>query len=251
MVATSRNQSRGTGATAGNYKRLLSTFGPAQEVQGRYSATQLNRFSAAMAINNLFLLVLVVIASAAATSFVRVSGVWVFIAAAAAFGVAIWTSLRPQVAKRTVFAYAVLEGAVLGWFSNLMSSGDRGIIEMAIIGTTVIFLGVLVAYRTGLVKVSPSFVRIVGVATLGAVIAGFAMVLFSLAVPSNSFVFVAVFGYLYLLLGTANLFVDFDYLYQAEAAGIDADGEWYGAFMMLVSLVLVYMSLLRILGGRR
>ena len=193
------------------------------------------------------LLVLVVFASGVAACFIKVPTFFVVVAMFASLGVGIWTSLRPQIAKKTAFIYSVLEGVVLGWFSNLMTAGNRGIVEIAIIGTAVIFFGVLAFYRTGLVKVTPRLVRTVGVATLGVVIAGFALVLFSLSIPSHSMLFVVVFGYIYLLLGTANLFVDFDYLNRAEEAGIDPDAEWYGAFMMLVSLVLVYISLLRIL----
>ena len=200
-----------------------------------------------MAMNKLMLLVLVVFASGVAACFIKVPTFFVVVAMFAALGVGIWTSLRPQIAKKTAFIYSVLEGVVLGWFSNLMTAGNRGIVEIAIIGTAVIFFGVLAFYRTGLVKVTPRLVRTVGVATLGVVIAGFALVLFSLSIPSHSMLFVVVFGYIYLLLGTANLFVDFDYLNRAEEAGIDPDAEWYGAFMMLVSLVLVYISLLRIL----
>ena len=247
MATSSDRPSRGTAGSSSNFDRMIGVYGEngmtTTESKGQFAT----KFSARMAMNKLMLLVLVVFASGVAACFIKVPTFFVVVAMFAALGVGIWTSLRPQVAKKTAFIYSVLEGVVLGWFSNLMTAGNRGIVEIAIIGTAVIFFGVLAFYRTGLVKVTPRLVRTVGVATLGGVIAGFALVLFSWSIPSHSMLFVVVFGYIYLLLGTANLFVDFDYLNRAEEAGIDPDAEWYGAFMMLVSLVLVYMSLLRIL----
>jgi uncharacterized YccA/Bax inhibitor family protein len=47
-----------------------------------------------------------------------------------------------------------------------------------------------------------------------------------------------------------NLFVDFSFVDQAEAAGLDADAEWFSAFMILQSSMMVYLALLRIFGGR-
>ena len=55
---------------------------------------------------------------------------------------------------------------------------------------------------------------------------------------------------LYLILAVMNLFVDFSFVDQAEAAGLDADAEWFSAFMILQSSMMVYLALLRIFGGR-
>ena len=60
-----------------------------------------------------------------------------------------------------------------------------------------------------------------------------------------------VFGLLYLVLGVMDLFVDFAYVTQAEQVGLSHEGEWFAAFSIMVSLVMIYLALLRILGGRR
>ena len=60
-----------------------------------------------------------------------------------------------------------------------------------------------------------------------------------------------IFGVLYLVLAIANLLVDFSFVDRAEQAGLDADAEWFSAFSILVSTVMVYLALLRIFGGRR
>ena len=53
------------------------------------------------------------------------------------------------------------------------------------------------------------------------------------------------------IIGVMNLFADFAYIYKAQQAGVTAEAEWYGAFMLLVSSVMVYLALLRMLAGRR
>ncbi len=238
------SKSTGSFGSAQNYHRMVGTFPSTTTTDG-------HTFSAKMAMNKLAVLALVVAAAAAGSLFIHVANVAVLVAMVAAFAVALVIAFRPRMAKSLAFVYAILEGVVLGWFSNLMSGGNKNIVEMAIVGTSVVFVGVLVLYRTGLVKVTQHVMNVVLVATIGAAVAGFIAMLASWVIPGNSLVYVLVFGYLYLLIGTANLLVDFDYLYKAQAAHLDAEGEWFGAFMMLLSLVIVYTSLLRILGGRR
>jgi uncharacterized YccA/Bax inhibitor family protein len=60
-----------------------------------------------------------------------------------------------------------------------------------------------------------------------------------------------VIGVIYLVVAVANLFVDFSYVQNAEAQGLSAEGEWYAAFSIMLALVMVYIAMLRILGGRR
>ena len=48
-----------------------------------------------------------------------------------------------------------------------------------------------------------------------------------------------------------NLFVDFSFVDRAQTAGIEAEAEWFSAFTILVSSVMVYLALLRIFGGSR
>jgi len=66
----------------------------------------------------------------------------------------------------------------------------------------------------------------------------------------------AVIGLLGIFVGASNLFVDFDYVRRAEDMGLDRSAEWNMALLILVSLVLVYLNVLRFVaalsgGGRR
>ena len=60
-----------------------------------------------------------------------------------------------------------------------------------------------------------------------------------------------IFGVIGLGVGVLNLFVDFAAIQDMETRGADAQGEWFGALILLTSLVLVYISILRILGSSR
>jgi uncharacterized YccA/Bax inhibitor family protein len=58
-----------------------------------------------------------------------------------------------------------------------------------------------------------------------------------------------IFGAIALCVGVLNLFVDFAQIEAMEQRGAHKDGEWYGALILLTSLVLVYLSILRILAS--
>jgi uncharacterized YccA/Bax inhibitor family protein len=90
------------------------------------------------------------------------------------------------------------------------------------------------------------------VATIGLLAMALA-VMFGLTIPytSQQVTYLVVFGFLYLVIAIMNLFVDFNYVYMAQQAGVTKDGEWFAALSIMFSLVMVYLALLRILGSRR
>jgi len=120
---------------------------------------------------------------------------------------------------------------------------------MAVVGTAVIVVGVWFCYRSGLVRVGSRFIRVTMVATLGLI--AVALVAWLTGWGMTGLGGFVIFGILYLVIGVMNLFTDFAYTYRAQQAGVTADGEWFAAFMVLVSSVMVYLALLRMLAGRR
>jgi uncharacterized YccA/Bax inhibitor family protein len=145
-----------------------------------------------------------------------------------------------------------LEGLALGVISRLYNDVSHGIVPIAVVATAAIFLGTLVAYRTGLVRVTNRFIMITVVMSFG-LLAAMLVTIFGLQIPglgSNGTTLV-VFGLLYLVVAVMDLFVDFEFVNRAAKAGISADAEWYAAFIIMFAVVMVYLALLRILGGRR
>jgi uncharacterized YccA/Bax inhibitor family protein len=173
-----------------------------------------------------------------------------------AFVIGLVGSFKPRWAKVVAPVYALLEGTGLGFVSAEYANIMHGIVPDAIVLTGGVFVGTWAAYRTGLVRVTPRFVTMTITLTLGLALV-FLMSMFGLPVlgvndlgPKG-----VIFGAIALLIAVFNLFVDFAFVESAAARRLDAEGEWYGAFAIMLSLVLVYISVLRILasaaGGRR
>jgi uncharacterized YccA/Bax inhibitor family protein len=243
MAGSAQNGSAGS---AQNYSRLVSTFGPtAPEVSDRAPLVATDVFDKVAMLSGLALL------GGIASAVANLPSGFMIVALIAAMGFGFAGIFRP--AKANVFApiYALTMGAVLGWVSRFYSSGNGAVVPLAILGTTAIFFAVLVAYRTGLVRVTHRFVQVTLVATIG-LLAMMIAVMLGLTLPytSKGMTSLVVFGVLYLFIAVMNLFVDFNFVYKAQSAGVSKDGEWFAALSIMFALVMVYLALLRILGRR-
>lgn len=169
-----------------------------------------------------------------------------------AFAIAMVTIFRPRQARILAPIYAVTEGLALGGISRYFETSSKGIVPLAVLFTGAVFAGTLAAYRAGLVHVGRRFVVGTTIATFGLVVVLLAAWL-GVPVPGASGIgpWSVVIGVVYLFVAVANLFVDFSYVQTAEAQGLSAEGEWYAAFSIMLALVMVYIAMLRILGGRR
>jgi len=227
-----------------NYERLVSSY-------PLVDALPEHRFSAAGVYDKLAGLVFVVAATAVVGAFLLPVGA-AFASVLIALGFALAGTFRPQWAKVCAPAYAVFEGVALGAISRIYSDFGGGIVPLAVLFTGGVFLGCLVAYRTGLVKVTPRFLMMTLIATLGFFVIGIAS-LFGLNIPGLDAIGGKglLFGAIGLCVGVLNLFVDFSQIQSMEERGARKDGEWYGALILLTSLVLVYISILRLLASSR
>jgi uncharacterized YccA/Bax inhibitor family protein len=174
----------------------------------------------------------------------------------AAFALVVVSWFRMRWARVIAPAYAVLEGVALGAISAEYSTLGHGIVPTAIVFTAGVFVAALVLYRTGLVRVTPRMVSLALMGGLG-LMAVALLSLLGLSLPGvNDFgTFGLLFGVFALAVAVLNLFTDFEYVNRSEQLGVSADAEWSAAFAMMTALVLVYISILRILGavygGRR
>lgn len=157
---------------------------------------------------------------------------------------------RMRWARYLAPVYSVIEGLALGSVSKLFASFGHGIVPTAIIFTAAVFVGALVLYRTGLVRVTPRLMSLAFMGALGIVAVGL-LSLLGLPIPGLSNLTGAGLVFSILALGVAvlNLFTDFEYVMQSEVRGAPAEAEWTAAFAMMTALVLVYISMLRILGA--
>jgi uncharacterized YccA/Bax inhibitor family protein len=170
----------------------------------------------------------------------------------AAFGLAIWAIFRPRLARVLAPLYAATEGLALGVLSRLYNEQSHGIVPLAIVLTGALFVGVLIAYRTGLVRVSNRFISMT-------IVAGFALIAVMLATIlglrfpgiGSSATGLIVFGVVYLVVAILDLFVDFELVNRAARAGVPAEAEWYAAFSIFLAVVMLYLGLLRMVAGAR
>ncbi|MGH9123505.1 MAG: Bax inhibitor-1/YccA family membrane protein [Acidimicrobiales bacterium] len=156
---------------------------------------------------------------------------------------------RPNLARIAAPIYALGEGLALGSITRFYATGNTEIVPAAVIFTGGIFLGALVVFRSGLVKVTNRFVAMTMMAAVGFILVALAQA-FNI-VSLNSAGDNLVIGLIGVVIGTAFLFIDFNFIQRAEEAQVPAQMEWFGAMILMASLVWVYINVLRILGRRR
>jgi uncharacterized YccA/Bax inhibitor family protein len=162
------------------------------------------------------------------------------------------TIFRPIWAPTTTPIYAALEGLALGGISATFEARYPGIVSQAVFLTFGTLGALLLAYRSGLIKATENFKLGVVAATGGIFLVymvGFVMSLFGASIPlvHSSGTFGIVFSLIVVGVAALNLVLDFDFIEQGAARGAPKHMEWYGAFGLLVTLVWLYLEMLRLL----
>jgi uncharacterized YccA/Bax inhibitor family protein len=162
------------------------------------------------------------------------------------------TIFKRESAPYTAPVYAFLEGLFLGTFSILMETSHPGIAANAMTLTFGILGVMLLCYRVGLLRATPAFTRTVVFATLGITIVYLVdMVLgfFHMNVPFIHATGAVGIGVSLVISGIAalNLIIDFDVFERAAAGRAPKYMEWYCGFSLLVTLVWIYIEMLRLL----
>jgi uncharacterized YccA/Bax inhibitor family protein len=172
------------------------------------------------------------------------------------FGVAILTIFKPRLSPYTAPAYAAIEGLVLGAISKLYEVQYEGIVLQAVMLTGGVFAMMLVLYSKRIIKVDDRLRKGI-VAATGAVMVVYlisiVMRLFGAEVP---FIHEAsplgiLFSLVVVGIASANLLLDFDLIEKGVENGAPKWMEWYAAFGLLVTLVWLYLELLRLLSKLR
>ena len=152
-----------------------------------------------------------------------------------------------------ILAYAVIEGVFLGAISEAFEMQfGRGIVMQAVIGTFGVFAGMLVVYKTGAIRVTPKFTRwmigaLVGVLVL--MLANGIAYFFSdngLGLRDGGPLAI-VFSLVVIGVAAFSLLLDFDMADEAIRRGAPAKFAWYIAFGLLVTVVWLYLEILRLL----
>lgn len=182
----------------------------------------------------------------------RSAGGWVVGTALAAFGLALYMTFTMRVNAATALVYAALEGVALGAISHLFNTAYRGIVIQAVTGTVLVAAGMLLAYRIGAIRVTPKFTRIVFASTIGVVGLMVVNALAYLFHPGglglrDGGALAIVFSLVVIGIAAMNLVVDFDMIERGIRNGADEKFAWYAAFGLTVTLVWLYLEILRLL----
>jgi uncharacterized YccA/Bax inhibitor family protein len=177
----------------------------------------------------------------------------VLVALVVSLVLAVLTIRRPHLAPRTAVPYAVCEGVLVGFVSWLYAEeyGD-GLVVWAV-GITFSIVAVLLGlYRAQVVKVTENFKLAVSAATGGVALYYLVALLLRMfgahapLIASNT-TWGLLFSALVIVIAAANLVTDFDFIEQGVERGLPRHMEWYAAFGLLVSLVWLYLEILRLL----
>ena len=165
---------------------------------------------------------------------------------------AIATMARKEWAPWTTPAYAALEGLALGGISIGFETRYPGLVSQAVFLTFGTLAALLLAYRSGLVRATENFKLGVFAATGGIgfiYLIGFVMSFFGASIPLIHGSSAIGIGFSVIVVGVAalNLVLDFDFIEQGAEHGAPKYMEWYGAFGLLVTLVWLYLEMLRLL----
>jgi len=173
------------------------------------------------------------------------------------FVVAIATSFKRTWAPVTAPVYAVLEGLFIGGISMVMEQRFPGLVLQAVLLTFGVMFALLAAYQSRIIRPSQTFKSVIVGATFGIVVVYLvsmvAQLFFHTAIPLifDSGPVGITFSLIVVGIAALNLVLDFDFIENGIAYGAPKWMEWYAAFGLTVTLVWLYIEILRLLAKMR
>ena len=154
--------------------------------------------------------------------------------------------------KVLVPVYAVCEGLFLGGISATMEASYPGIVSQAVVGTFAALFSMLILYRANIIRCDDKFRSVIFIATLSVALIyliDFIGHFFGYAVPliNTSTNFGLGFSVVVILIAALNLIIDFDFIERGAQNFLPKDYEWYGAFGLMITIVWLYLEILKLL----
>jgi uncharacterized YccA/Bax inhibitor family protein len=174
------------------------------------------------------------------------------------FGLALLLMFKPHLARFLAPMYAIAEGFFIGAISRMYELAQDGIVLQAAGATAAVFVVMLTLYRTRIIKVTERMRMVVTTATLGIMLFYGVSLLIRLFAGADSISFLSnptplgiAFSVLVAGLAAFNLALDFDFIERGAKQGLDKHFEWYAAFGLMVTIIWLYLELLRLLSKLR
>jgi len=223
-----------------------------------YQATGTETMTVQGTINKTALLFFIVVLSAYFTWDKTMSGsnvyIWLMLGIFGGLIAALVTSFKPQWAFVSAPIYAAFEGLALGAISALYTIYTEGsaIVLQAILLTFGILFTMLFAYKSKMIEATPKFKRGVIAATGGIFIVymlSWILGMFGVQIPflHQGGTVGIIISLVIIVIAAMNLILDFDFIEKSAEAGSPKFLEWYGAFGIMVTLIWLYLEILRLL----
>ncbi len=150
--------------------------------------------------------------------------------------------------------YAFCEGMALGGISAMFNASMPGIVSQAVAATFFTLFALLATYKSGLIRATEKFRSTIIVATLGIGLTYLVAIVLSLfgvhnlsaALMSSSSMGIAISA-IVCIVAALNLILDFDFIENGAQRCFGKEMEWYGAFGLMVTLVWLYLEILKLL----
>ncbi len=230
----------------------------ADELQGMYSAPsatslQTGRMTLDDVVTRTAMVFGLLVTTAAATYIalpVEQFG-FVIVAMIAGLALGLVNSFRKSPSPALILAYAAVEGVFVGGISKYYEAAWPGIVSQAVLGTLAAFATMLALYKTRVIRATPKFQRILIIAGVGYLVFGLVHMVGlmfglwpSLYTTGLLGVAVSVVG---VVLASLYLVLDFDFVERGIRNGIPQQFAWTAAFALVVTLVWLYLEILRLL----
>ena len=166
-----------------------------------------------------------------------------FIGFLGAMGLGLYLSFSQKVKPGLTITYAALQGLALGTLSQMYEAAYDGIVGQALVATMAAIAGVLWAYKSKRIRVTPKFTRVMLGSLIGYLI--LSVVTIFTGFPAGGLgLLIAVAG-----VGLASFFLvlDFDQIEKGIAAGAPEQESWRASFGLMVTVVWLYLEVLRLL----
>jgi uncharacterized YccA/Bax inhibitor family protein len=181
---------------------------------------------------------------------------WLYGGVVGGFIVALVTIFKKQWSPVTAPLYSVLEGLAIGGISSFFEAQFPGIVIQAVALTFGTLFCLLLAYKSRLIKVTAKF-RLGVVAATGGIVLIYVITIvlgfFGIHMPyiHESGIIGIGFSLFVVIIAALNLVLDFDFIEKGAAAGAPKFMEWYAAFGLMVTLIWLYLEILRLLAKTR
>lgn len=154
--------------------------------------------------------------------------------------------------KFLIPVYAVCEGLFLGGISAIFDKSYPGIVPQAVLGTFAVMFSMLALYSLKVIKCTDKFRSVIFISTCSVAViylVDFIGHFFNYAVPvintaSNGGI---IFSLVVIVIAALNFIIDFDFIERGAQNMIPKDYEWFGAFGLMLTLVWLYLEILKLL----